>query len=58
MALINSVSREQAESTMKEAFDMFLENVGAIPKPLEMMSASSAICDQQLQRIQYAFLCR
>ena len=53
MALIKTVSPEQAEGKMKEAFDMFIENLGVIPKPLEMMSASPAIFDQQLQRIQY-----
>ena len=53
MALINTVSPEQAEGTMKEAYDMFIENLGVIPKPLEMMSASAAIFDQQLQRIHY-----
>lgn len=53
MALIKTVSSEQAEGKMKEAFDMFIENLGVIPKPLEMMSASPAIFEQQLQRIQY-----
>jgi len=53
MALIKTVSPEQAEGKMKEAFDMFIENLGVIPKPLEMMSASPAIFEQQLQRIQY-----
>ena len=53
MALIKTVSPEQAEGKMKEAFDMFIENLGVIPKPLEMMSASPAIFELQLQRIQY-----
>lgn len=53
MALINTVSPKQAEGKMKEAYDMFIENLGVIPKPLEMMSASPAIFDQQLQRIHY-----
>ncbi len=53
MALINTVSPEQAEGKIKEAYDMFIENLGVIPKPLEMMSASPAIFDQQLQRIHY-----
>ena len=48
MALIKTVSPEQAEGKMKEAFDMFIENLGVIPKPLEMMSASPAIFEQQL----------
>ena len=53
MALIDTVSPDRAEGKMKEAYDMFLENLGVIPKPLEMMSASPAIFDQQLQRIHY-----
>ncbi|MDX9788910.1 MAG: hypothetical protein RBT11_19195 [Desulfobacterales bacterium] len=53
MALINTVSPEQAEGTIKEAYDMFMKNLGVIPKPLEMMSASPAIFDLQLQRIKY-----
>ena len=53
MALIKTVSREQAEGTMKRAYDMFMKNLGIIPRPLEMMSASPAIFDQQLQRIKY-----
>ena len=53
MALINTVSPENAEGTIKEAYDMFMKNLGIIPKPLEMMSASPAIFEQQLQRISY-----
>lgn len=53
MALINTVSPEQAEGTIKEAYDMFMKNLGVIPKPLEMMSASPAIFGHQLQRIKY-----
>ncbi len=53
MALINTVSVENAEGTIKEAYDMFMENLGIIPRPLEMMSASPAIFGHQLQKIQY-----
>lgn len=53
MALIKTISPHQAEGTIKEAYDMFLENLGIIPKPLEMMSASPAIFENQLQRIHY-----
>ena len=53
MALIKTVSPEQAEGKMKEAFDMFLTHLGVIPKPLEMMSASPALFEQQFNRIQY-----
>ncbi len=53
MALVKTVTPDQAEGRMKEAYDMFIQNLGVIPKPLEMMSASPAIFDQQLQRIRY-----
>jgi hypothetical protein len=53
MALITTVSPEKAEGKMKEAYDMFIKNLGIIPRPLEMMSASPAIFEQQLQRIMY-----
>ena len=53
MALINTVSPEKAEGKIKEAYDMFMKNLGIIPRPLEMMSASPAIFEHQLQRIQY-----
>jgi alkylhydroperoxidase family enzyme len=53
MPLINTVSPEQAEGTIKEAYDMFMQNIGLIPKPMEMMSASPALFELQLRRIQY-----
>ncbi len=53
MALINTVSPQQAEGQMKEAYDMFMERLGVIPKPLQMMSASPGIFAQQLQKIHY-----
>jgi alkylhydroperoxidase family enzyme len=53
MALIRTVPPEQAEGTMREAYDMFMKNLGIIPKPLELMSASPAIFGHQLQRIRY-----
>ena len=53
MALINTVSPEKAEGIIKEAYDTFMEKLGMIPMPLQMMSASPAIFEQQLQRIGY-----
>jgi alkylhydroperoxidase family enzyme len=53
MALIETISPEKAEGKMKEAYDMFLKHLGVVPKPLEMMSASPAVFDQQLGRISY-----
>jgi hypothetical protein len=53
MALINTVSPEKAEGSIKEAYEMFMKNMGMIPRPLEMMSVSPALFDIQLQRIRY-----
>jgi hypothetical protein len=53
MALISTVSPEKAEGSIKEAYEMFMKNMGMIPRPLEMLSASPALFDIQLQRIRY-----
>lgn len=53
MALISTVSPDKAEGPIKEAYEMFMKNIGMIPKPLEMMSVSPALFDIQLQRIRY-----
>jgi hypothetical protein len=53
MALINTVSPDKAEGSIKEAYDMFMKNIGMIPRPMEMMSVSPALFDIQLQRIRY-----
>jgi alkylhydroperoxidase family enzyme len=53
MPLINTVTPDKAEGSIKEAYDMFMQNLGLIPKPLEMMSASPTLFELQLRRIQY-----
>ncbi len=53
MALIQTVQPENAEGAVKEGYEMFMENIGIIPKPMEMMSASPALFGQQLHRIHY-----
>ena len=53
MALINPVPLEKAEGAVKEAYDMFMENIGTIPKPLEMMSVSPVLFELQYRKIQY-----
>jgi hypothetical protein len=53
MALINTVSPDKAEGSIKEAYEMFMKNMGMIPRPMEMMSVSPALFDIQLQRIRY-----
>ena len=53
MPLIDPVPPEKAEGVIKEAYEMFLANIGVIPKPLEMMSASPALFELQFRRIMY-----
>jgi hypothetical protein len=53
MALINTVPLEKAEGTIKEADDMFVQNLGVIPRLSEMMRASPAIfsCGDQIPEL-------
>jgi hypothetical protein len=53
MALIDTVSPDKAKGSIKEAYEMFMKNMGMIPRPLEMLSVSPALFDIQLQRIRY-----
>ena len=53
MALITTVSRENAEGLVKEAYEMFMKNIGTIPRPMELLSVSPALFEIQLQRIKY-----
>ena len=53
MALISTVPVEKAEGPIKEGYDMFLKNIGIIPRPMEMLSASPALFELQLCRIHY-----
>ncbi len=53
MSLIKTVDPENAEGVIKEGYSMFIENIGIIPKPMEMMSASPVLFEQNLKRIHY-----
>ncbi len=53
MALINTVQPEQAQGAIKEGYDMFMERVGIIPKPIELLSASPALFELQLRKVHY-----
>ncbi len=53
MALIKTIQPENAEGIIKEGYSMFMEHMGLIPKPMEMMSASPALFEQALKRIGY-----
>ncbi len=53
MDRITTVKAKDAEGVIKEGYDMFMKNIGIIPKPMEMMSASPALFQIQLDRIKY-----
>ncbi|PLX47096.1 MAG: hypothetical protein C0613_15085 [Desulfobulbaceae bacterium] len=53
MALITPVPQEQAQGVIKKGYEMFLERVGTIPRPMEMLSVSPGMFDLQLRRLQY-----
>lgn len=53
MALVTTVAPRQAEGIIKEGYEMFMKNVGAIPQPMQLMSISPALFSLQLERIRY-----
>ncbi len=53
MTLISTVAPENAEGIVKEGYEMFMKNIGTIPKPMQLLSVSPALFEQQLQRIRY-----
>jgi alkylhydroperoxidase family enzyme len=53
MALIKTVSPENATGIIKEGYDMYLEKAGSIPKPMEMISASPGLFELSLRRMHY-----
>lgn len=53
MTRLNIPAKEEATGVVKQGYDMFLKNVGIIPKPMEMLSVSPALFESQLKRIEY-----
>ncbi|MDK9709431.1 MAG: hypothetical protein OEL83_20525 [Desulforhopalus sp.] len=53
MARITTVAPENAEGIIKEGYEMFMKNVGAIPQPMQLLSVSPALFELQLKRIRY-----
>lgn len=53
MALIHTVSPENAEGEIKEMYDMMLQNVGVVPAPMELASASPGMFNMLKQSIGY-----
>lgn len=53
MPRIKTVTPDQAQGVIKEGYEMFMSNMGTIPKPMEMMSVSPKLFESQLSRIHY-----
>jgi len=53
MALIQTVDPDKAEGRVKEIYDFMQKNVGVIPAPLQLASASPKMLDAVWQSIQY-----
>ncbi|HDZ89834.1 MAG: hypothetical protein JRF51_03505 [Deltaproteobacteria bacterium] len=53
MALITTVSPEKAEGAIAQAYKPFLDTIGVVPKPLEMLSASPQITRLLAETIGY-----
>jgi alkylhydroperoxidase family enzyme len=53
MALIQTVSPEKAEGETKEVYDIMQNNIGMVPAPLELASASPGMLKMAWQSIQY-----
>ena len=53
MALITTVSPEKAEGEIAETYKPFLDTIGVVPKPLEMMSASPELLRLQAETVGY-----
>jgi len=53
MALIKTVSLEEAQGPIKEAYDMVQKMAGMVPKPMQLMSASPKIFEGFMQTLKY-----
>jgi alkylhydroperoxidase family enzyme len=53
MALIQTVEPDKAEGQVKQIYDFMQKNVGVIPAPLQLASASPKMLDAAWQSIQY-----
>jgi alkylhydroperoxidase family enzyme len=53
MARINTVQPEKATGAIKEGYDMYVNRIGIIPRPMEMLSVSPALFELNLRRVHY-----
>ncbi len=55
MALIKTVTVEEAEGTVKEVYDRLMETARTVPLPMKMMSASPDLMAIQIQSLAHFF---
>lgn len=55
MALIQTVSQEEAEGKVKEIYDEMMKKARVIPKPFQMMSPSPSLLSLAGESIDYYF---
>ena len=53
MALIQTVSPDSAEGEVKEIYDKMIQNVGIVPSPLQLASASPGVLNFHWESIKY-----
>ena len=53
MAIIETISPETAQGETKKIYDMMLKNVGVVPAPLQLASASPGMLNFQWESIKY-----
>lgn len=53
MALIKTVSLEEAEGNIREVYSKLMETAGMVPKPLELSSASPALFEHFARGLKY-----
>ena len=53
MAIIQTISPEAAEGETKKIYDMMLQNVGVVPSPLQLASASPGVLNFHWESIKY-----
>ena len=53
MALLKTVTQEEAEGEIAATYDMFLKTAGTVPKPMEMASISPSLMKLQVELVGY-----
>jgi len=53
MALIETVAPEKAEGDIEKAYSVFMNTIGVVPKPFQMLSVSPELMKIQRQLIDY-----